>query len=162
MPGLFSSSVMPDMLINCPIKNSEEAVPLIAAGADCFYGGVSGSLLFGSDGAPASRRPWDFASFTTLHDFHEALSLIHKHGRTFHLTLNAHCYSGPQIEAIVDFLEASPPMDGLIVADINLIIVLRLYPGRKHGYERSERQGSRILPGAGYFRNGPAPAPDRR
>ncbi len=113
------------MLINCPIKSSEEAVPLIAAGADSFYGGVTGELLFGTTGVPANRRPWDFANFTTLHDFHEALSLVHRHGRKFYLTVNAHCHTENQIEAVGDFIEAAPPLDGLIVSDVSLIIALR-------------------------------------
>lgn len=113
------------MVINCPIKNSNEVVPLAICGAGTFYGGLSAELIFRAGDSNANRRPWRFANFNSINDFKEALSLIHKHHKTFYLTLNAHSYSKSQNEQIVEFLSVGYDIDGIIVSDINLILLLQ-------------------------------------
>jgi len=113
------------MLINCPLSKKLEVIPLIKAGADLFYAGISSNLLFNSSKGIVNRRPWKNANFNSLKEFEDALDLIYKHNKKLYLTINEHFYSGKQIKKIIEFISNHNSIDGFLVTDIGLMLELK-------------------------------------
>lgn len=112
------------MLINCPLSNSsKEILPLIHAGADCFYAGVTGEIIFGTNKGVSNRRNWKNANFSNLDELKKACNLVHKHKKKIFLTINAHYYTQEQIEKVITFIKKYQGLiDGFLVTDIGLMI----------------------------------------
>lgn len=120
--NLYSTSLT--MYINCPIKNYEEATKLINFKyINSFYGGVDSKLIF-NNYLPLNRRPWKDANFLNLNELNKTIQLIHKKKKKFYLTINEHLYNEKEINLILKLLNKIKKIDGLIVANLPLIIRL--------------------------------------
>lgn len=113
------------MLINCPLKDKSEVMPLVEAGADMFYAGLNPEIIFGAKEGVSNRRPWKFANFSSLENFREAAEIIHKHNKKICLALNEHFYSREQREKIIEFVSSNKSIDSFFIADIGLIVELK-------------------------------------
>jgi putative protease len=113
------------MLINCPLKSPEDISPLIQAGADCFYFGVNGKEMFGKLSGIANRRPWEFANFNSIDDVKRAIACVKEKDKKINFALNEHFYSSEHISRAVDFINKIDGIDGVIVADMGLLLRLR-------------------------------------
>jgi putative protease len=113
------------MKILAPLRDSKEVIPLIRAGADEFFCGVTPPAWesrFG--GAWASRRAASSAGVPDLEDFANILS--RSEGRPVYVTLNAPCYPPGAVEMLAEFGAFLSWMgaSGLIVANMDLLLAL--------------------------------------
>lgn len=113
------------MKILAPLRHSDEVVPLLAAGADEFFCGVSPpgwEARFGR--AWANRRAPQSAGVQDLADFERIIAQAAD--RPVHVALNAPCYPPGAVELLAAFgaqlLEKGA--SGLIVADTDLLLAL--------------------------------------
>lgn len=113
------------MLINCPLKSSEDVLPLIKEGADCFYFGVNRNMIFRNTAGPLNRRPWKFANFNSLEDVQRAIDLVKANGREINFALNEHFYSPDQISKAIKFIRKIRNIDGIIITDLGLVLQIR-------------------------------------
>ncbi len=113
------------MLINSPLNSVREVIPLIEAGADCFFAGLNSEIIFNNNVGAPNRRAWKFANFNTLAELKKAVEIAHQHGKEINLTLNEHHYSETQTHHIIEFLADNNIFDGYIVADIGMALSLK-------------------------------------
>jgi collagenase-like PrtC family protease len=113
------------MKILAPLKNSLEVAPLLEAGADEFFCGVTPpgwGERFG--GAWANRRAPEPAGVPDLADFERIVAL--SAGRPVYVALNAPSYPDGGVEMLGEFgaLLLKKGAAGLIVADMDLLLLL--------------------------------------
>jgi U32 family peptidase len=113
------------MKILAPVRHSLEVAPLIAAGADEFYCGLTPpgwELAYGT--AWTNRRAPQSAGVPDLADFERILSLAD--GRPVHVALNAPFYPSGGAAMLAEFGRQLLGMgaSGLIVADLELLLTL--------------------------------------
>ena len=113
------------MNIVAPLKNSLEVVPLLAAGADEFFCGVSPpgwESRYG--GAWANRRAPQSAGVSDVADFERIMAL--SADRPVYVTLNAPYYPPGSVEMLAEFGASimEKGAAGLIVADMDLLLAL--------------------------------------
>lgn len=110
------------MKIESPLRNLDEVIPLLEAGADIFYCGVIGDRNINN------RNNSVLHQFYSFDELKEAISIIHKHKKEIYLTLNAtdanldKCMN--QAKQAID-----SGIDGIIAADLRFIKELNIrYP----------------------------------
>lgn len=113
------------MKILAPLRSSREVVPLLEAGADEFFCGVTPpgwDALFGN--AWANRRSPKSAGVPDLADFGRIVAS--SAGRPVYVTLNAPYYPPGGVELLTEFGCQLMAMGaaGLIVADMDLLLAL--------------------------------------
>ena len=113
------------MKILAPLRSSLEGAPLLRAGADEFFCGVTPpewESRYG--GAWANRRAPQSAGVPDLDDFARIVEL--SEGRPVHVTLNAPCYPPGAVPMLSDFARVLMEMGAgaLIVADLELLLAL--------------------------------------
>ncbi len=113
------------MLINSPISSEREALPLIRAGADMFYMGIDFTSLLGIKNIVSSRWPWKSGNFHRQEDILRTVRTVHAHGKKIYLTLNEHSYIPSVLNKICAWLKDHPLFDGIIAADLAVILALR-------------------------------------
>ena len=113
------------MKILAPLRHSEEVAPLLAAGADEFYCGITPAGWEGRFGeAWANRRSAQAAGVSDVADLERIIAL--SAGRPVFVALNAPYYPPGAVELLTEFgstiLELGA--EALIVADMDLILAL--------------------------------------
>ena len=113
------------MNIVAPLRNSLEVVPLLEAGADEFFCGLTPpdwETRFGR--AWASRRSPQSAGVPDLADFKRIVTL--SESRPVYVALNAPYYPAGAVERLSEFgsLLLDKGASGLIVADMDLLLAL--------------------------------------
>lgn len=113
------------MKILAPLRHSDEVVPLLAAGADEFFCGLTPpdwESRFGL--AWANRRSPQSAGVPDIADFERIVTLAGT--RPVYIALNALCYPPGAVEMLAAFgaLLLEKGAAGLIVADTDLLLAL--------------------------------------
>jgi U32 family peptidase len=114
--------------ILCPLGALHELDPLLEAGARQFYSGVDSAVLFGAAAAASpilNCRPWPGCNFDSEAEVHAACSRVHQRGGRLHLAFNWFCYRRWELDAILAFLDRHDELDGIIVADVTLLDLVR-------------------------------------
>ncbi|WP_020674660.1 U32 family peptidase [Geopsychrobacter electrodiphilus] len=113
------------MKLLAPLRNSSEVEPLLAAGAEEFYCGITPpawqtrfSHNWINRRSPGSAGIDDFADLQRI--------LLQAAGRPVYVTLNAPFYPAGSLELLVEFSAEllAAGVAGLIVADLNLLLSL--------------------------------------
>lgn len=113
------------MTIVAPLKNSEEVVHLLEAGAGEFYCGISPPDWESQFGISwSSRRSTHSAGVSDLADFEKILQLAGD--KPVFITLNAPYYPPGGVEMLAEFASfmLKTGVSGLIVADLELMLEL--------------------------------------
>jgi U32 family peptidase len=108
-----------------PIRNSLEIEPLLQAGADEFYCGISPPAWQERFGQTwVNRRSPGSAGVADLEDFRRIVTLAA--GHPVHVTLNAPSYPAGAMEMLTEFAASllGEGAAGLIVADMDLLLTL--------------------------------------
>lgn len=116
------------MRIISPVDNFKEALLLLQAGADELYGGYIPSQWNDySLAASLNQRTFSSAQITSEQELSQIISLVHDHGRTFALTLNAPFYTDQQLPLLVAYVDQMVLLgiDSLILADPGLLRLLK-------------------------------------
>lgn len=116
------------MRIISPVDNFKEALLLLQAGADELYGGyIPAQWNDYSLAASLNQRTFSSAQITSERELSQIISLVHDHGRTFALTLNAPFYTDQQMPLLVAYVDqmVSLGIDSLILADPGLLRLLK-------------------------------------
>ena len=116
------------MRIISPVDNFKEALLLLQAGADELYGGYIPSQWNDySLAASLNQRTFSSAQITSEQELSQIISLVHDHGRTFALTLNAPFYTDQQMPLLVAYVDQMVLLgiDSLILADPGLLRLLK-------------------------------------
>jgi collagenase-like PrtC family protease len=113
------------MKILAPLRNSEEVAPLLEAGADEFFCGLTPpdwEFRFGQ--AWANRRAAQSAGVADISDFERIIVLAGK--KPVYVALNAPCYPPGAVDLLASFGETllDKGAAGLIVADMDLLLAL--------------------------------------
>ncbi len=113
------------MKLLAPLRSSSEVEPLLRAGADEFYCGITPSAWQERfNQAWINRRSPGSAGVADLAEFRRIVS--HAAGRPVYVTLNAPFYPAGALEMLLEFsaqlLDAGA--SGLIVADLDLLLAL--------------------------------------
>lgn len=105
------------MKIETPLRALEEVGLLLEAGADIFYCGVL-------DKGVNNRNNNIMHQFMTFDELKKASNIIHKNGKKVFLTLNAINCDLWQCVKQAENVSADGSIDGVIVADLELIRIL--------------------------------------
>jgi putative protease len=114
--------------ILCPLRGLQELDPLLEAGARQFYAGVDSAVLFGAAAAASpviNCRPWPGCNFESDDDVRAACARAHQRGGAVLLTFNYFSYRRWELDAILAFLDRHDDLDGIIVADVTLLDLVR-------------------------------------
>lgn len=111
------------------IHTEEEIVSLIEDGAGEFFLGYvprEWSEVFGWE-VSCNRRENSTYHYRTVAELENVVGLIHKHGKKAYLTLNAHEYTGAQLELLLPILKtvSHVGLDAYIVGSLALMLYLR-------------------------------------
>jgi putative protease len=113
------------MKLLAPLKNSSEVEPLLAAGAEEFYCGLTPAAWQSRFKLNwINRRSQSSAGVADLADLRQILSRAS--GHPVYLTLNAPFYPAGALEMLAEFSAAllAEGVAGLIVADLDLLLTL--------------------------------------
>ncbi|MBI2893813.1 MAG: U32 family peptidase [Deltaproteobacteria bacterium] len=115
------------MDVFCPLRACAEIEPLARAGARHFYAGVD-AVVLGVRAATSpilNCRPWPGCNFEDEGSVRAACEIVGGLGGRLHLTFNWFDYRPWEVEAILAFLDRSPTLDGVVLADLTLIARIR-------------------------------------
>lgn len=121
------------MRIISPVDNLEETSLLLQAGADELYGGcIPAEWDNYSLAASLNQRTFSTAQIASEQELAEIVELVHAHGCTFALTLNAPFYTENQLPLLVEYVDrmVTIGIDSLILADPGLLRRLK----KRHGH----------------------------
>ena len=112
------------MIINSPLSNYGEVLPLIEAGASAFYCGIvpKHRLRKTADLELINRRPDYGANFTDINKLYKAKLIAEEHGAELTVAFNEF-YPQSQLDWIKDLLHeiSAAGIKKIIVADIGLL-----------------------------------------
>lgn len=120
------------MRIISPVDHLAEAGPLLQAGADELYGGyIPAEWGRYRLAASLNQRTFAGAQIASEEELASIIRLVHEHGRTFALTLNAPFYTDEQLPLLLDHVDrmVSLGIDSVILADPGLLRCLQ----KRHG-----------------------------